>query len=62
MTCKYCNREVKLNPSASERAKKFGGTAQDYKNMFPNHTSCMVKARNQDTLNLINARKNNAFK
>jgi len=43
--CSYCKKPVILIPSASERARKFGGVAEDYIRLFPNHTSCVLEAR-----------------
>jgi hypothetical protein len=51
--CSICGKEVVLYPSANERAKKCGGTAQDYINMFPNHSECVIAKRNTDTSELM---------
>ena len=53
MNCTICNKPVVLRPSANERAKKFGGTAQDYINLFPTHSDCFIAKRNADTSELI---------
>jgi hypothetical protein len=47
--CKYCDKPVILVPSAYARAKKFGKTAQYYKDLFPNHSDCVVTNREQQT-------------
>lgn len=58
MACKYCGRPVVLTPSAAERARKFGGEAKDYVALFPNHGTCVVKARKADTLELLRRQRN----
>lgn len=44
MNCTYCNKPIKLVPSATERAKKHGGKPSDYTKLFTAHNSCQVKA------------------
>lgn len=53
MNCTICGRPVVLNPSAQERAEKYGGTAQDYIKLFPQHAQCILNKRNKDTAALI---------
>lgn len=51
--CTICNKPVILIPSASQRAKCFGRKPEYYKNLFPNHSECIIKKRNNDTSKLI---------
>lgn len=44
MKCTYCNREIVLVPSASERAEKHGGKASDYTKLFTAHSECQIAA------------------
>lgn len=37
--CPYCHKPIYLRPSASERAKRYGGTPDDYRNLFTKHAS-----------------------
>ncbi len=48
--CKFCHKPVDLIPSASSRAKKYGGNASDYIAMFPNHAECELANRKKDDL------------
>lgn len=43
MKCIYCNKPVILNPSAEERAKKYGGKPEDYTKLFKAHYHCQVR-------------------
>lgn len=45
MKCNICGREVVLRPSASERARRYGGTPADYTALFPAHAECVVGKR-----------------
>ena len=53
MTCRHCHKPVILQPSARARAERFGGAPRDYILLFPNHADCVVKAREQETINLL---------
>ena len=53
MKCIHCNKEIVLIPSAAERARKFGGQPSDYTRLFTAHSDCTIKARNEETLELI---------
>jgi hypothetical protein len=53
MNCSFCSKPVVLVPSAAERAKKLGKSASYYTALFPNHTDCLIKHRNELTLELI---------
>lgn len=54
MVCKYCGKPVILVPSASERARKFGGRPSDYTKLFEDHADCILEARRAAILKLIN--------
>jgi hypothetical protein len=58
MNCKICNKPITLQPSAAERAKKYGGKPSDYTKLFTTHAECAVAKREQETLSLM--RKINA--
>ena len=51
--CSYCNKPVILNPSASERSKRYGESPAFYINLFPNHSACSVAAREAETVQLM---------
>jgi hypothetical protein len=53
MKCTICKEEVILVPSAVARAKKFGGVPKDYTELFPTHTRCAVKKRNESVEKLM---------
>lgn len=53
MKCSICHKEIVLSPSASERAKKYGGRSSDYTKLFTEHTECALKKREADTLELM---------
>lgn len=53
MKCTICNKEVVLIPSASERAKKYGGNPSDYTALFTTHSECFLARREADTLALM---------
>ena len=48
--CTICGKDVVLVPSAESRAKKYGGTPQDYLDLFPTHASCAVQKRSADAV------------
>jgi len=45
MECTICGKQIKLVPSAEERAKKYGGTAQYYRSLFTAHAECTLQKR-----------------
>lgn len=47
--CPHCKRPVVLVPSASERARKFGGSASDYIRLFPMHVNCQLERLGRST-------------
>jgi hypothetical protein len=53
VNCSICGKKIVLVPSASERAKRYGGRASDYTALFTYHAQCMTDKRNADTLELI---------
>ena len=42
MKCRHCGYEIVLYPSATARAKKYGGKPADYTAMFTEHSACAV--------------------
>jgi hypothetical protein len=57
MNCKICGKSIILTPSAIERAKKYGKTPQYYTALFPVHSECMIKTRENDTRKLMHSKK-----
>lgn len=53
MNCTICGKPIVLIPSASERAKKYGGTPNDYTKRFTEHSQCVVDKRNRETISLM---------
>lgn len=53
MDCVHCGKPVKLWPSATFRANKYGGSPKDYESMFPAHSQCTLDERARSTLELI---------
>jgi hypothetical protein len=45
--CKHCHKPIKLVPSAEERAKKYGGTPNFYRDIFTMHNECIMELRKQ---------------
>lgn len=41
--CKHCQKPIVLVPSAAERAKKGGGTAEYYRRLFTVCSDCNIK-------------------
>lgn len=41
--CPHCNEPIVLVPSAAARAKKFGETAEYYRNLFTVCSDCQIK-------------------
>lgn len=42
--CTKCNTPIVLNPSATERARKYGNTVSYYLNLFTICSSCQIKS------------------
>ena len=53
MKCSICDLPIILAPSASERAKKYGGRAEDYTALFKEHAQCAIDKHNRETQELI---------
>lgn len=53
MNCTICHKPIKLVPSASERAAKYGGKPSDYSRLFTTHAECAIAKREADTAALI---------
>lgn len=53
MTCSLCHKEIVLIPSASQRARKFGGRPVDYTRLFKVHPECALDKRKRDTVEFI---------
>jgi hypothetical protein len=53
MKCNICHKPVVLFPSATERAKKFGGSPSDYTRLFPQHAECIVRKRSEESGELM---------
>jgi len=53
MNCTICGKPIILIPSASERARKHGGTAEYFTKLFAEHTQCLIDKRNRETSELI---------
>jgi len=51
--CTICGGPIELNPSAVERAKKFGGKPDDYTRRFTTHAQCEIDKRERETRELI---------
>jgi len=45
--CTICHRPIVLVPSAAERARRYGGKAEDYIRLFDQHPACTVAKRSQ---------------
>ena len=53
MKCSLCNKEIVLVPSAEERAKKYGGTAEFYRKLFTVHGECQVRKNKEESIQLM---------
>jgi len=53
MKCNICNKEIKLVPSAQERATKYGGKPSDYTSLFTTHSECNLAKRAKETQELM---------
>lgn len=56
--CTICSNPITLVPSATERARKYGGKPSDYTRLFTEHADCVIAKRNVDTLTLVSHLKN----
>lgn len=57
MNCIHCHKPVVLIPSATERARKFGGEPEDYTLLFQYHSECTLKLRAESVSELMQRRK-----
>jgi hypothetical protein len=53
MNCVHCNKPIELVPSAAERARKWGGKASDYTNIFIEHTECLMRKNSEEVSELM---------
>ena len=53
MNCTLCKKPIVLEPSATDRAKKYGGSPSDYTALFRQHADCLLKKREADTVALM---------
>jgi hypothetical protein len=53
VNCSHCGKPIILTPSATERAKRYGGKASDYAGLFRAHADCLIKSRRAQTSELI---------
>lgn len=53
MNCTICGKPVVLIPSATERAKRYGGKPSDYTRLFPTHSDCALEKRKKETEKLM---------
>ena len=53
MNCTICGKPIHLSPSASERARKFGGNPSDYTRLFTAHATCTVEKRSRESEELM---------
>lgn len=51
--CNICGKSIVLQPSARERAEKYGGKPSDYTKLFTEHSACLVAKREADTVSLM---------
>ena len=46
--CKHCNTPIVLYPTAKARAARYGGSPDDYANLFTEHSSCLIVLHHND--------------
>lgn len=51
--CSICKQDIVLVPSAEQRAKKYGETAEYYRSLFVSHVSCQLDHRKRSVLELM---------
>jgi hypothetical protein len=51
--CNYCGKPIKLVPTASERAAKYGQSPAYYEALFTAHTECQLESRMKETTALL---------
>lgn len=55
--CKICGKHILLIPSATERAKKYGGTPAQYTKLFTTHSFCAIDKNKKEVEKLIRSLK-----
>lgn len=45
--CTICGEPIHLTPTAEERAKMYGNTAKYYRDLFTEHSECVLKKRHE---------------
>lgn len=58
MNCTICAKPITLVPSATERAKKYGGKPSDYTKLFTEHAQCVIDKRSREALELMRKTQN----
>jgi hypothetical protein len=54
--CTICQTEIILQPSANERARRYGDhPAFHYTSLFTTHPSCLIEQRRRNILSVIEA-------
>lgn len=53
MNCTECHKLIRLVPSATERARRYGGKPSDYARLFTIHAECAIAKRERETVELI---------
>lgn len=51
--CPYCRKPIVLEPSANERAQRYGGRPSDYIDLFPYHADCFTADRSRQSSELM---------
>lgn len=57
--CDLCGKPIVLVPSAAERARTSGHTADYYKNLFTTHTQCALDKRAKEASALMKWHRDN---
>jgi hypothetical protein len=57
--CNICGKPIILVPSAAERARKYGETADYYKNLFTTHDDCLLNMRAKKASDLMQWHRDN---
>lgn len=53
LNCRICGAPVVLSPSANQRAKNSGYSANYYRNLFPDHAQCVVAKNSKEVSDLM---------
>ena len=57
MNCLHCHKQIVLVPSATERARNYGGEPKDYSALFTYHAECTLELRAKRTADLMKRMK-----